>query len=498
MQAVEDSAAALSPAAARYREFVHAVLAGGGASEGLAEGRGPGRRAGAGLPDETELQSLWFAGEFGRRFTTTAGEPVVVVEFGSWNRSAGPDFTDTVVEVAGERRRGAVEIDLDARGWESHAHATNPAYDDVVLHVFVRPAAGGTFFTKTSQNREVPQVQLDPDGASPPEPWHLDRVPEARLGRCSVPLRGMEAGRVESLLHAAARYRLERKAGRVARVAALHGWEQALFQGVAEALGYRRNKLAMRVLAQRLPLAVLRAARGDAEAILFGAAGFLESPVYETAAPDTREYLRGLWETWWKRRSEFAAPDPSRTPNWVTSGTRPVNHPQRRVAALAGVAGNWRRLAELAGPERPPDARGLTAFFEGLRHDYWSYHFTMSSGRSGRAMALVGQSRATDVIANWVVPLHLACASDAAAAWETFLALPARLDNEKSRRAALRLLGDHPDHKSLTSRVAHQQGLLQVYEDFCLEDDSGCAGCPFPEQLGQWTGEGGEGVRGKG
>jgi hypothetical protein len=31
-----------------------------------------------------------------------------------------------------------------------------------------------------------------------------------------------------------------------------------------------------------------------------------------------------------------------------------------------------------------------------------------------------------------------------------------------------------------------QQGLLQVYEDFCLRDASDCARCRFPEQLARW------------
>jgi hypothetical protein len=34
--------------------------------------------------------------------------------------------------------------------------------------------------------------------------------------------------------------------------------------------------------------------------------------------------------------------------------------------------------------------------------------------------------------------------------------------------------------------VAQQQGLLQIYEDFCLQDNSDCAHCPFPEQMGKW------------
>ena len=57
---------------------------------------------------------------------------------------------------------------------------------------------------------------------------------------------------------------------------------------------------------------------------------------------------------------------------------------------------------------------------------------------------------------------------------------------EKSRRAALRLLGDRPDAGELTKRAYQQHALLQIYDDFCLEDTTGCGECPFPEQLAQW------------
>jgi hypothetical protein len=29
--------------------------------------------------------------------------------------------------------------------------------------------------------------------------------------------------------------------------------------------------------------------------------------------------------------------------------------------------------------------------------------------------------------------------------------------------------------------------MLQIDEDFCLEDDSACANCPFPERLKKWN-----------
>jgi len=49
------------------------------------------------------------------------------------------------------------------------------------------------------------------------------------------------------------------------------------------------------------------------------------------------------------------------------------------------------------------------------------------------------------------------------------------------------LFGDNEARRKLFTRYYHQQqGLLQIYDDFCLEDASDCRDCPFPEQLAQW------------
>ena len=62
----------------------------------------------------------------------------------------------------------------------------------------------------------------------------------------------------------------------------------------------------------------------------------------------------------------------------------------------------------------------------------------------------------------------------------------AQLDNQKVRRATLRLFGQHPQADKLNKFLYQQQALLQIYDDFCLVDGSECEDCPFPEQLGQW------------
>src|ERR1700757_4100483 len=53
------------------------------------------------IPSELELQARWFAGDFGREFVSTNGDQIDIVQFGVWNREAGPDFRDAVIRVNG-------------------------------------------------------------------------------------------------------------------------------------------------------------------------------------------------------------------------------------------------------------------------------------------------------------------------------------------------------------------------------------------------------------
>ena len=53
-------------------------------------------------PNELELQARWFAGDFGKRFRTICGREVEIVQFGTWNREAGPDFDGAAISVDNE------------------------------------------------------------------------------------------------------------------------------------------------------------------------------------------------------------------------------------------------------------------------------------------------------------------------------------------------------------------------------------------------------------
>src|SRR2546429_2475797 len=226
-------------------------------------------------PSELELQARWFAGDFGRSFTSTRGNHIDIVQFGSWNREAGPDFSNAAISVnGGQPIPGSIEIDLVDRNWDLHGHAANPAFEETVLHVFI-DKSDREFFTRTKSNRNVPQVQIDP--AILPETFSAN-IPLARPGRCHAPLGNLPEDRVRSVLDAAGQFRLQKKDARIRAKIDNHGRDEALFQEIAAALGYKENKLPLTLIAQRLSLKALRKDLKDAEAILFGIAGLLETP----------------------------------------------------------------------------------------------------------------------------------------------------------------------------------------------------------------------------
>lgn len=432
------------------------------------------------LPPELELQALWFGGAFGRNFRTTSGAKVKIVQFGEWNRGAGPDFIQAAVEIDGELRTGPLELDPTASDWDNHGHATNPAFREVVLHVVFRSDAR-RMFTRTSDHREVPQVVITAMQLSDALNRPQREVAIAHPGRCVTPLKSLSVSAIDRLLDEAATFRAAGKASRWLRTADAHGRDAALFQATAETLGYRGNALPMRLLAQRAPLPLLKSEGDAAEAILFGTAGFLSADLHELAPPDTREYLRGLWDTWWKNRARFETSGDRSIP-WKTHGQRPANHPHRRTGALAALVKVWPQYRRLA-LARPFSVKPLLDFLQTLDHEFWTHRHTLTSAASAQRVALFGRAQALELVANHLAPLAM---HEGGMTFQSYYKLRNSAANDKVKRCALRLFGSSKASQPWVRRVCHHQALLQVYQDFCLEDFSDCNECPFPEQLAQW------------
>lgn len=410
-------------------------------------------RGGAALREETpaqwagelELQARFFAGEFGLAWQGEDGESIEVVRPGVWNREAGPDFKGAVVRINGTERQGDIELDGEDADWERHHHACNPAFGEVVLHVFFRRGRR-RHFTRNFRNEAIAQVCLRaqswPLRRPVPSPWEATPVP---ADPCAL----------RKLVAAAAEFRLARKRDMWLRACDLHGRDQALFQALAAGLGYKNNKMPFLLLAQRLGLR--RARAEDGEALLFGVAGFLEKFDFETADDAARAYARTLWQRWWKLRSEWERlilPPEA----WKFSSARPSNHPHRRLGALAVLA---RHFAAIRQAAENPEPSSFLDRLGSLRHPFWQQRFKLGGLALKQPCALIGTQRAADLAANVLAPMlppeH---------GLQLLGRIPAGTLSGQVRRVVTWLGGPEKLPAKLLRTAIGHQGLLQIYEDF--------------------------------
>src|SRR5690606_30693192 len=94
---------------------------------------------------EKLLQKIWLRGDFNRSVAaTTDGRRVTILHPGKWNLLGGPDFKGARLRFDdGAEVQGDIEVHLHLGDWDAHRHASDPAYDQVVLHVILFPPEPG-------------------------------------------------------------------------------------------------------------------------------------------------------------------------------------------------------------------------------------------------------------------------------------------------------------------------------------------------------------------
>jgi hypothetical protein len=408
-----------------------------------------------------------------------------VLHPGFWNREAGPDFRGAVVQFGQEEpRSGDIEVDLIPQNWQAHRHDRNPAFSNVILHVVWASAA--------NNSSPSPALALEPFLDMPVtemQRWAVSGVaeswPESLRGACCAPLGQLRAGQIEELLQQAAWVRFQRKALELETRARQAGWEQALWEGIFRGLGYKQNVWPMQRVAELLPQITDGAKSLHAlQARLLGISGFLPTA---DAQPD--DYLRLLWEHWWRERDRFREVQLPRN-LWRLNGLRPSNQPQRRLA----LAAHWLASGDLApklerwfiDEQNSTNLAGsLLGCLQPAPDEFWSWHWGFSSSRLAKPQPLLGESRATDLAINVIIPWFWTRARAgknerlAGIAEQRYRAWPEAQDNTLLRLARHRLLGGQTEVRLKTA--ASQQGLLQILHDFCDQTDALCTDCVFPD-----------------
>jgi len=432
-------------------------------------------------PSERVLQSIWRHQRLRRDdLRALDGRPVRVLHPGFWNKEAGPDFRGAVVQIGDDpARSGDIEIDLVSSNWRAHSHHDNPAYASVILHV-VWSADDHALTT------DRPALALEPSLDSPLaelQSWAdspaAETWPAALQGSCAAPLRQLSPDQAQQLLSQAALVRLQRKAREIEIRARQSGWEQALWEGIFRALGYKQNVWPMQRLAElRARLVAECSGAVHLQARLLGVAGLLPAD-----APALNPYLRSLWDHWWRDRENFSDVLLPKT-LWRFNGLRPANQPQRRLALAAHWLFAKPLFDNLEKWFAADESSSLLPLLQSPVDDFWSWHWGLSGNRLPKPQPLLGESRATDLAVNVLIPWFWARAQSGKntafqrRAEQKYLDWPAAQDNAVLRLARQRLFGQPPPRWLNTA--AAQQGLLQIVRDFCQHTNALCADCLFP------------------
>ena len=443
-------------------------------------------------PSELEVQALWFEQLYQPHLTTDDGRSVEIIQPGFWSHAGGPDFTRVAVRFHGDKNTGNdltvgnVEIHLRAGDWNAHGHHADPAYNETILHVVWDIASAKPFFPATESFRRVPQVELKSQLIAPWEELQplcasllQHPLPDAVPGRCSPELARLPSATIAEILRAAGLFRLQQKARRWFWRGKIAGPEQALFEALAEALGFHANQVPMRLVSQRLPWKMLRGLDPAARmAHLFGLAGFLPGESTSRLGAEPRGWLRELWEIWWKARAplDFALLPRSQ---WKLAGLRPLNRPERRLAALAHLVPHIRGLL---GALKNRDSDAFAKILLSVRDPFWEAHATLTGTPLRSPCRLIGEERVHDILINIFWPMVSLDEPEAAVrGLSEIRAAP----NSKARIASQRLLTSAllPKH---AREALVQQGLLQIFRDYCATDCSQCRDCQFPELVKAW------------
>ncbi len=448
---------------------------------------------------ERLVQAIWYDQRFqAEKLTTMDGRPVRVLFPGWWNLEAGPDFRNATVQIGDDPElSGDVEIHLRADDWFRHGHNEDPNYNNVVLHV-VLWEAGSDALPHTQAGDITPQVVLQHHLDTPLEVLYdeldLDAYPHNvgnHQGPCAALLAAAPPGVIQELLDSAGDERFAAKMRKYARWTHRVGAAQAFYEGWMEGLGYKANKTAFRTLAQRLPLHEIVQHRTELAALLFGVANFLPTDKPSGTDATSQQYVKRLWSQWWKLRPDFAD-RVCRAETWRTASIRPANHPHRRIGAAVALLKRHQNFAEKAIAAIESDGDPAKLFLQ-ARDEYWAQHFTLGGKAQAKPSELIGEARAAEIVANIVLPFVAAQADKAGDSrlLERVLkrqrTAKAQASNSTLRLAAAQLFGNMSTARPFLDTARRQQGLMQIFQDFCVHDKSICRTCQFPEMVHLWT-----------
>ncbi len=489
---------------------------------------------------ERFLRHIWSKQYLTASLQTTDGKSLKILDVGQLNSDSGPDFKNVKIKVDGVTLFGDIEIHRTVFDWIQHQHQEDPRYNKVILHV-VLEATNDTPLTLVHSGRQIPVLVLEcflsesiravwqkailDEHAKKSETIHCFNenasltaelinhwLAKLSVERLELKLRRFEE-RLKQLAHERRMTLHERH--RPYGEPPLEGeyneipppfpelaqkdfsrkelWEQVLYEGVMEGLGYSKNREPFVRLAQSVTLKTIEAVglvthEEKIQALFFGVAGLIPR-INSVKEKETRNYVRQLVREWKLMRSSFHA-ELLHAADWQFFPTRPANFPTLRLAAAGTLINKFlsndlfRHIIQtlkshLSATDKTHE---LLQLFNIKTNDFWKHHYNFEESTPKDITAL-GTSRIRDILINAVLPVSLLYArlfKDKTVRWgtlEVYQSLPATENNSILRLMEKQLLKG----RVLLNNAKCQQAVIQLYKYYCT--DERCTECEIGQKL---------------
>ncbi len=488
------------------------------------------------LAPERFLRQLWKHEQLkSTPLHTLDGRPLAIVSPGTANADAGPDFTNALVKIGTTSYRGDVELHQSLGEWSRHAHNTDPRYNRVILHV-VFASDEQHLPSLTKSKRSVPVLVLSPYlrgtlgniwekmilGERSEQLAHIKcfsansrvsaEVIHSWLDKLAIERIELKIRRFEQRIRELAeeeRLQLKEPAGRYGTISfglnpedlpppvprfsprdfsSVKLWNQLVYEGVMEALGYSKNREPFLRLARSVRLDQVKTIGEQfspdnqlpaVEAFLFGAAGLLKLDL-RRADPESKHYVRERRSIWKDIQSKYHGETLHRA-DWQFFRLRPENFPTVRLAAAARLIPRmspkdfFRSIIQtVKNRDREVKDRfnSLESMFVVHADEFWLTHFRLEGRTKFPLTKLIGNNRARDILLNVLVPICLLYArifkdkEMREGALSIFEQSPPLSENAVTRTMERQLL----KRKLTLDSALRQQGALQLYKFYCMEE----------------------------
>lgn len=417
---------------------------------------------------EDFLHYLWKFKNFEtENLKTSNGEPLTIINSGSYLQTAGPDFFNAQITISNQKWAGNIEIHLKSSDWYVHHHERDEAYDSVILHVVWEHDT--EIFRK--DNTEIPVLELkhyvskkvldNYTSLKAPKSWIF----------CEKQLHSIDEFELKNWQERLFFERLERKSKQIEELLLKldKDWEALLFCLLAKNFGLNTNGETFLRIAQSIPFSILRKESFELEsleALFFAKAGLLSVDKEDRYFKELRK--RYVYMSQKYQMEEFISEPVQFFKH------RPDNFPTIRLSQLANLYHSQQNL--FSKLIQLNSIQGIYEIFKVSVSSYWQNHYQFDKESPKKKKALT-KSFIDLLVINTIIPLQFSYAkSQGKEISEDVIQLMQQVVAEKNSVVTKFDSFGVPSKNALDT-----QSLLQLKNEYC--DKGRCLECAIGIRL---------------